>query len=182
VRRSRVVLTPQEQASSWREGPLAMVSKSRSPGRARNKPSSHCAGKAGVSPLHLFARVRHLLCTNAHETAGAARTRSSPRPLSVEARTKLQSSGEKPSREREVMPHRHCEARSDEAIQSSFASLDCFASLAMTARPLQFVVPMPTDIHLSHRYINPARHHVRVFGVGLEVPGKTRTWCRAGLI
>src|SRR3984957_8307568 len=24
---------------------------------------------------------------------------------------------------------------------------------------------MATDIHLLHRYINPARHHVRVFGV-----------------
>jgi hypothetical protein len=27
---------------------------------------------------------------------------------------------------------RHCEERSDEAIQSFFAALDCFASLAMT--------------------------------------------------
>jgi len=30
--------------------------------------------------------------------------------------------------------HRHCEERSDEAIQSCCRSLDCFASLAMTAR------------------------------------------------
>src|ERR1700748_3892160 len=29
----------------------AMVSKSRSPGRARHKLSNHCAGKAGVFPL-----------------------------------------------------------------------------------------------------------------------------------
>jgi len=29
-----------------------------SPGRARHKPSSHCAGKAGCSPLDLYARVR----------------------------------------------------------------------------------------------------------------------------
>jgi hypothetical protein len=28
---------------------------------------------------------------------------------------------------------RHCEERSDEAIQRSEAGLDCFASLAMTA-------------------------------------------------
>jgi hypothetical protein len=28
---------------------------------------------------------------------------------------------------------RHCEERSDEAIQSSILALDCFASLAMTA-------------------------------------------------
>ncbi len=39
--------------------------KSRSPGRARSKPSSHCAGKAGVFPLNLYARVRFCcaLCT-----------------------------------------------------------------------------------------------------------------------
>jgi antitoxin CptB len=36
---------------------------------------------------------------------------------------------------------------------------------------------MPTDIHIKHRYINPARHHVRVFGVGLEseMTGSTRS-------
>ena len=36
---------------------------------------------------------------------------------------------------------------------------------------------MATDIHLSHRYINLARHHVRVFGVGLdfEMTGSTRS-------
>ena len=28
-----------------------------SPGRARHKPSNHCAGKAGCSPLDLYARV-----------------------------------------------------------------------------------------------------------------------------
>src|SRR6266702_6238835 len=29
-----------------------------SPGRARHKPSSHCAGNAGLPPLNLYARVR----------------------------------------------------------------------------------------------------------------------------
>jgi hypothetical protein len=33
-----------------------------------------------VIPLNLYARVRISLCVNAHETAGAARTRSSLRP------------------------------------------------------------------------------------------------------
>ena len=55
-----------------------------SPGRARNKPSNHCAGKAGCSPLNLYARVRICLRIFAHETAGAARTRSSLRPLFLE--------------------------------------------------------------------------------------------------
>jgi len=30
--------------------------------------------------------------------------------------------------------HRHCEERSDEAIQTFISTLDCFASLAMTQR------------------------------------------------
>jgi len=34
-----------------------------SPGRARHKPSNHCAGKAGCSPLDLYARVRTSSCT-----------------------------------------------------------------------------------------------------------------------
>ena len=34
-----------------------------SPGRAQHKPSTHCAGKAGCSPLDLYARVRTSLST-----------------------------------------------------------------------------------------------------------------------
>jgi len=34
-----------------------------SPGRARHKPSSHCAGNAGVLRLYLYARVRTSSCT-----------------------------------------------------------------------------------------------------------------------
>ena len=33
-----------------------------SPGRARHKPSNHCAGNAGVLRLYLYARVRTSLC------------------------------------------------------------------------------------------------------------------------
>src|SRR5712672_761805 len=50
-----------------------------SPGRARYKPSNHCAGNVGLPPLNLYARVRFLLPI-AHETAGPARTRHSLRP------------------------------------------------------------------------------------------------------
>jgi hypothetical protein len=57
--------------------------KARSPGRARSKPSNHCAGKAGLPPLTCM-----LMCVCcyifAHETAGAARTRLSLRPLVFE--------------------------------------------------------------------------------------------------
>jgi hypothetical protein len=51
-----------------------------SPGRARHKPSNHCAGNAGVPRLYLYARVRISLHL-AHETAGAASTRHSLLPL-----------------------------------------------------------------------------------------------------
>src|SRR5665213_3220910 len=93
VRRSRVVLTPRRwrQASWnfprwrwWQESPVTRES--------TYKSSSHCAGKAGVFPLHLYARVRFLLMHIAHETAGAARTRSSLRPLVSRERTKWQTS------------------------------------------------------------------------------------------
>jgi hypothetical protein len=63
-----------------------------SPGRARNKPSNHCAGKAGLLPLNLYAHVRFAMFILAHETVGAARTRSSLRPLFL-GRMILQNSG-----------------------------------------------------------------------------------------
>ena len=50
-----------------------------------------CAGKAGCSPLNLYARVRHSTLPIAHETAGAARTRSSLRPLVFRGRTSAAS-------------------------------------------------------------------------------------------
>ena len=44
-------------------------------------------------PLNLYARVRVFKCANAHETAGAARTRSSLRPLFSEGANEMQTSG-----------------------------------------------------------------------------------------
>jgi hypothetical protein len=42
-----------------------------------------------VFPLNLYAHVRFLLMHNAHETAGAARTRSSLRPLFEEGANEI---------------------------------------------------------------------------------------------
>jgi hypothetical protein len=73
------------EAKSARPGsislnPPATVTKTNSsPGRARHKPSNHCAGKVGVPPLNLYARVRFVLPI-ARETAGTACTRLSLRP------------------------------------------------------------------------------------------------------
>ena len=63
-------------------------------------PSNHCAGKAGLLPLHLYAHVRFVLMHIAHETAGAARTRSSLRPLSLEVANEIGNLGQNMSRER----------------------------------------------------------------------------------
>ena len=52
-------------------------------------------------PLNLYARVRFLLCAIARETAGAARTRSSLRPLFGEGEEILANLGRVASRERE---------------------------------------------------------------------------------
>jgi hypothetical protein len=46
-----------------------------------------------VFPLNLYAHVRFLMHSIAHETAGAARTRSSLRPLSFGGGVFLQTSG-----------------------------------------------------------------------------------------
>src|SRR3979411_124415 len=51
-----------------------------SPGRARYKPESHCAGNVVCSPLPCML-MRALLVHVAHEIAGAARIRHSLRPL-----------------------------------------------------------------------------------------------------
>jgi hypothetical protein len=47
-----------------------------------------------MPPLYLYARVHLLLCATAHETSGAASTRSSLRPLFLKrAKEKMQTSG-----------------------------------------------------------------------------------------
>jgi hypothetical protein len=56
-----------------------------------------------VFPLNLYARVRLFLSTFAHETAGAARTRSSLRPLLFGA-NEFAKLGRMLSRERGVAP------------------------------------------------------------------------------
>ena len=92
VRQKRVVLAPVagvKLAEAVRIQPDSLGRQSgsdggkrnSSPGRARHKPSNHCAGNAGVLRLYLYARVRTLLHI-AHETAGAASTRHSLLPLS----------------------------------------------------------------------------------------------------
>ena len=73
VRQKRVVLAPVagvklpeavriQPGSFGRQSGSDGGKRNSSPGRARHKPSNHCAGKAGCSPLDLYARVRTSLC------------------------------------------------------------------------------------------------------------------------
>jgi hypothetical protein len=113
-----------------------------SPGRARHKPSNHCAGNAGLFRLYLYARVRILECILHTRPRVPAGTRHSLRPLTFEG--KLQASlGRHAPRECETLSSRHCEPpgrreappddRLREAIHSAASwEVDCFAALAMT--------------------------------------------------
>src|SRR5664280_1035500 len=94
------------------------------------------------------------LCIVAHETAGAARTRLSLRPLVVPEgghRRKARAHRAAAMRTRicclkieSKLPQRHCEERlrrSNPAFVFISQKLDCFASLAMTLMyPLSFVI------------------------------------------
>src|SRR3954447_16981382 len=80
-----------------------------------------------------------LFVQSARETAGAARTRSSLRPLMMRARNFWQSSGVSRRENAKVYP-RHCERGCIGVIASAARQstlpykerLDCFATLAMT--------------------------------------------------
>src|ERR1700712_2717673 len=64
----------------------------------------------------------------ARETAGAARTRSSLRPLISESGNLMANLARNRRRDRGLISHRHCEERSDEAIHAFLCGqMDCFA-------------------------------------------------------
>ena len=93
VRRRRVVLTPRGDGGkkAVHRGEHAISRKAIAQGRPE------------CSPLNLYARVRIFLCANARETAGAARTRSSRRPLFSEGANEDAKLGRHASRDREVV-------------------------------------------------------------------------------
>ena len=111
VRQKRVVLTPH----GWRQvsrrfcGPdradktifrgATVTNKSGSPGRARHKPSDHCAGNVGLPPLNLYARVR-LLFTFCTRDRGCSAHPAFPAP-SFRAKACFQRPGRFASRGRE---------------------------------------------------------------------------------
>ena len=104
------------------------VKQARSPGRARYKPSNHCAGNVGLPPLNLYARVRFFaqFCTR---DRGCSAHPAFPAPSDFMARNFWANLGRIESREREVMSEKVIEhgratpaiviARLDRATQYS---------------------------------------------------------------
>src|SRR5882757_221254 len=80
------------------------------PGRARYKPSNHCAGNVGCPPLNLYARVRFLFpfCTR---DRGCSAHPAFPAPSDFKARNVLANLGRTAPRECEVMSAKAIECR-----------------------------------------------------------------------
>ena len=137
VRQKRVVLAPVAgvklaEAVRIQPGSISRQSgsdggkRNSSPGRARHKPSNHCAGKAGCSPLDLYARVRTSLCT-LHTRPRVQRAPGLPCALDVsEGETICKTSGETCRENANSCPA----VIASEAKQSRVpcATLDCFVA------------------------------------------------------
>src|SRR6185437_3044116 len=101
---------------------------------------NHCAGEAGVAPVHLWSYPRAFCCTG---PTGAIGTRLSLRPLPMRGTKVMQGSGISCREDADAYLHRCLTCKSgvagiarsasDDAIHiSASREMDCFASLAMT--------------------------------------------------
>ena len=101
-------------------------------GESTKETVNHRAGKAGMPPLDLYARVRtsFAYCTR---DRGCSVHPAFPAPSPQERTTNLQKLGRNAPRDREVLFQRHCEERQRRSNPPSIErKMDCFASLAMT--------------------------------------------------
>jgi hypothetical protein len=124
-----------------------------------------------MPPLNLYARVRFLF-PFAHETAGAARTRLSLRPLVSWGVKSMQSSGASRRENAELfLDVIACDKRKafaqgsacDEAIHLSLLprKLDCFASLAMTLMDLVGLAKLHPSTRLPYRGASASAAKIR---------------------
>src|ERR1700674_111889 len=140
VRRSRVVLTPRRWrqvrgVASARPGLDKNTSaddggkRARSPGRARHKPLKPLrAGMPGDSGVLVYSCAFYY--SSAHEAAGAAGTRRSPRPPWAEGSAKPRAL--RVARAKSYVDLTSLRAQRSNPFFLSVAAMDCFASLAMT--------------------------------------------------
>jgi hypothetical protein len=137
VRRSRVVLTPRR----WRqvlEGLTLLGSdgdkKARSPGRARRKPLKPLRRECRTASAEPVCSCAFFDAHFAHETAGAACTRHSLRPLLL-GRMIFRPRADRAARSRiHATSLRGAKRRSNPVL--SCGLLDCFAALAMTVNSI----------------------------------------------
>src|ERR1700712_1348421 len=116
-----------------------MVSrKAGSPGRSRISRKAIAWGRPACCQLNLYARGQHILLQHACETAGAARTRSSPRPLHFRRVHEMENFGRHAPRERERMSHNVIASEAKQSSKPRKERLDCFATLAMTKAMIAF--------------------------------------------
>ncbi len=121
VRRNRVVLAPEAGAKLCGDVlcEVTVATELGSPGRSRISRKTIAQGKPDALRWTCML-VCALLVQFAHGTAGAARTRLSLRPCFRKGESGLAKLGRNAPRDRERMSRvRHCEKRSDEAIQLS---------------------------------------------------------------
>src|SRR5216683_4168378 len=93
-RRSRVVLTPRRWRQVARNVCGATVARKPVHRGEREVSRKPLRREGRMPPLNLYARVRFLMCILAHETAGAACTRSSLRPLRLTGAEVLENLGQ----------------------------------------------------------------------------------------
>ena len=77
------------------DGPYPKATEARkpdTPGRARYKPSNHCAGNVGCPPLNLYARVR-FPSSSCTRDRGCSAHPAFPAPSDFKARNEMQTSG-----------------------------------------------------------------------------------------
>jgi hypothetical protein len=138
-----VVLTPQWLASSLSEAcrpdrarmchirKATEARKPDTPGRARYKPSNHCAGNVGCPPLNLYARVRFFahFCTR---DRGCSAHPAFPAPSDFKARNVWTNLGRIEPRERETAFEWSLVIASaaKQSILSLRGEMDCFVASA----------------------------------------------------
>jgi len=113
---------------------------SRSPGRARSKPYSHCAGKAGVFPLPCML-VCAFLGANCTRDRGCSSTRSSLRPLIPKRANEDANLGRNAPRECETISTVIASAAKQSISPQKKVSMDCFVASAGDYSGLDWTLP-----------------------------------------
>ena len=101
------------------------------PGRARYKPSNHCAGNVGCPPLNLYARVRFLFpfCTR---DRGCSAHPAFPAPSDFKARNVLSKPrADRAARMQTPVHQRHCEEHLRRSNPFFLDAVKWIASLAL---------------------------------------------------